>query len=32
MNQTRNEKVIRFAYPAELWHSGMDEVFTDRDC
>ena len=26
MSKARNEKVIRFAYPAELWHSGTDEV------
>ena len=26
MTQTHNKKVIRFAYPAELWHSGTDEV------
>ena len=26
MSQTRKEKVMRFAYPAELWHSGTDEV------
>ncbi len=26
MNQTQKEKVMRFAYPAELWHSGTDEV------
>ena len=26
MTQTHNKKVMRFAYPAELWHSGTDEV------
>ena len=26
MNQTQNEKFMRLAYPAELWHSGTDEV------
>lgn len=26
MSQTQNKKVMRFAYPAELWHSGADEV------
>ena len=26
MNRGKNDSVIRFAYPAELWHAGPDEV------
>ena len=26
MNQAQKGKIVRFAYPAELWHSGTDEV------